>query len=188
MKGFGYTLAIGICASIFCALVVTRFLVDFLVHRAGVSKVLGLSILGVMNSDFFKFRRPAFIASWTLVLAGVVSVVMHHDNIMGIDFTGGDEMTIAFDTKIDGGDLDAAAEELGLGEVNPVYQTLIGEDREVLKVQTQFDQSRAVLAGLQSAFPGAGLQEEAVKTNFQRILPDMILKETSYGSGLGKRK
>ena len=162
VKGFGYTLAIGICASIFCALVVTRFLVDFLVHRAGVSKVLGLSILGVMNIDFFKFRRPAFIASWTLVLAGVVSVVMHHDNIMGIDFTGGDEMTIAFDTKIDGGDLDAAAEELGLGEVNPVYQTLIGEDREVLKVQTQFDQSRAVLAGLQSAFPDAGLQEEAV--------------------------
>ena len=45
VKGFGYTLAIGICASIFCALVVTRFMVDFLVHRAGVKKVLGLSLL-----------------------------------------------------------------------------------------------------------------------------------------------
>jgi protein-export membrane protein SecD len=29
VKGFGVTLAIGICASIFCALVVTRFLVRF---------------------------------------------------------------------------------------------------------------------------------------------------------------
>ena len=38
VKGFGITLAIGICASIFCALVVTRFMVDFLVHGAGFLK------------------------------------------------------------------------------------------------------------------------------------------------------
>ncbi|MGB0290041.1 MAG: protein translocase subunit SecF, partial [Opitutales bacterium] len=162
VKGFGYTLAIGICASIFCALVVTRFLIDFLIHRAGVKQVLGLKLLGEMKIDFLKYRRPAFLASWSLVLAGVVSVVMHHDNIMGIDFTGGDEMTIAFEEKIEGGELDAAAEQLGLGEVNPVYQTLIGEEREVLKIQTRFDQSRAVLEGLQNIFPDAGLEEEAI--------------------------
>ena len=162
VKGFGYTLAIGICASIFCALVVTRFMVDFLVHRAGVKKVLGLSLLGEMKIDFFKFRKPAFIASWSLVAAGVVSIALHHENIMGIDFTGGDEMTVAFEEKIEGGALSAAAAQLGLGEVNPVYQTLIGEDREVLKLQTRFDQSRAVLAGLQQAYPQAGLDEIAV--------------------------
>ncbi|MGB0264076.1 MAG: protein translocase subunit SecD [Opitutales bacterium] len=162
VKGFGYTLAIGICASIFCALVVTRFMVDFLVHRAGVKKVLGLSLLGEMKIDFFKFRKPAFIASWSLVAAGVVSIALHHENIMGIDFTGGDEMTVAFEEKIEGGALSAAAAQLGLGEVNPVYQTLIGEDREVLKLQTRFDQSRAVLAGLQQAYPQAGLEEIAV--------------------------
>ena len=162
VKGFGYTLAIGICASIFCALVVTRFMVDFLVRRAGVKKVLGLSLLGEMKIDFFKFRKPAFIASWSLVAAGVVSIALHHENIMGIDFTGGDEMTVAFEEKIEGGALSAAAAQLGLGEVNPVYQTLIGEDREVLKLQTRFDQSRAVLAGLQQAYPQAGLEEIAV--------------------------
>ncbi|CAI8352849.1 MAG: Uncharacterised protein [Opitutia bacterium UBA7350] len=162
VKGFGYTLAIGICASIFCALVVTRFLVDFLIHRAGFKQVLGLRLLGETKFDFFKYRRPAFLASWALVISGIVSVVLHHDNIMGIDFTGGDEITIAFNEKIEGGKLDAAAEQLGLGEVNPVYQTLIGEDREVLKIQTRFDQSRSVLEGLQSAFPDAGLEEEAI--------------------------
>ena len=122
VKGFGTTLAIGICASIFCALVVTRFMIDFLVHRMNLSKVLGLSLLGEFKFDFFKFRRPAFIASWLLVAAGIVGVVLHHDNIMGIDFTGGDEMTIAFDERIDSGELDAVAEQLGLGEVNPVYR------------------------------------------------------------------
>ena len=44
VRGFGYTLAIGICASIFCALVVTRFLVDFLVHKLGMENILGLRL------------------------------------------------------------------------------------------------------------------------------------------------
>ncbi|ADE54854.1 protein translocase subunit SecD [Coraliomargarita akajimensis] len=159
VKGFGYTLAIGICASIFCALIVTRFMIDFLVYRLNMSKVLGLNFGGNFNIDFFKFRKPAFIASWLLVAAGVVSVVIHHDNIMGIDFTGGDEMTIAFDERIAASELNVAAEELELGEVNPVYQTLIGSGEEVLKIQTRFDQSRDVLVGLQAAFPSANLQE-----------------------------
>ncbi len=162
VKGFGVTLAIGICASIFCALVVTRFLLDFLVHRLGVGKVLGLSLFPERKLDFFKFRKPAFVCSWLLVLAGVVSVVVHHDNILGIDFTGGDEMTIAFDQKVETGEILAAAERLELGDVNPVYQTLIGEDREVLKIQTRFGESRQVLEGLQDAFPEANFEERGV--------------------------
>lgn len=162
VRGFGITLAIGICASIFCALVVTRFMADFLVHRLNLSKLLGLSLLGQVKFDFFKYRRPAFIASWLLVGAGAFSIFMHHDNIMGIDFTGGDEMTIAYGERIETGALTEAAASLGLGEVNPVYQTLLGEEREILKIQTRFDQSRDVLAGLQEAFPQASLQEVGI--------------------------
>jgi len=162
VKGFGITLAIGICASIFCALVVTRFLIDFLVHRLGASQVLGLNVFSEQKFDFFKFRKPAFIGSWLVVLAGVISVVIHHDNIMGIDFTGGDEMTISYDQRIETDLLIAATETAALGEVNPVYQSLIGEDREVLKIQTRFDQSRAVLVVLQQAFPVANFTEDGV--------------------------
>lgn len=103
VKGFGVTLAIGICASIFCALVVTRFLVDFLVHRMGVSNVLGLSLFPEKKIDFFKYRKPAFVASWLLVLAGVVSVFIHHENILGRDFVGGDEMTVNYTERLDTG-------------------------------------------------------------------------------------
>ena len=88
--------------------------------------------------------------------AGVISVVIHHDNILGIDFTGGDEMTVTFEQKIDSSELEEAADKLALGEVNPVYQKLIGEDIEVLKIQTELRQSKSVLEGLQAAFPAAG--------------------------------
>lgn len=162
VKGFGVTLAIGICASIFCALVVTRFIVDFLVHRVGVSKVLGLDLFPEKKIDFFQFRKPAFIASWLLVLAGAISVVIHHDNILGKDFTGGDEMTVSYTKYIESNEIMQIIEEQELGDVTVLYQSLIGVDREILKIQTPFDQARPTLEILQSAFPSAGFEEAGI--------------------------
>ena len=162
VKGFGITLAIGICASIFCALVVTRFLVDFLVHRIGLKKVLGMDIFPSKKLDFFKFRKPAFIASWLIVLAGVVSVVVHHDNILGKDFTGGDEMTVAYDQRLGADEIMQVVVDQDLGDVTPIYQSLIGQDVEILKLQTSFDQARPVLKQLQAAFPDANLIETGI--------------------------
>lgn len=162
VKGFGITLAIGICASIFCALVVTRFLVDFLVHRIGLRKVLGLDIFPSKKLDFFKFRKPAFILSWLIVLAGVISVVVHHDNILGKDFTGGDEMTVDYDQRLDTNQIMQVVVDQDLGDVTPIYQSLIGQNIEVLKLQTPFDEARPVLEQLQAAFPDANLREAGI--------------------------
>jgi len=162
VKGFGITLAIGICASIFCALVVTRFLVDFLVHRIGLQKVLGMDLFPSKKLDFFKYRKPAFIASWLIVLAGVISVVVHHDNILGKDFTGGDEMTVAYDQRLGTDEIMQVVVDQDLGDVTPMYQSLIGQDVEILKLQTPFDQARLVLEYLQAAFPDANLVETGI--------------------------
>ena len=162
VKGFGITLAIGICASIFCALVVTRFLVDFLVHRIGLRKVLGMDLFPSKRLDFFKFRKPAFIVSWLIVLAGVVSVVVHHDNILGKDFTGGDEMTVAYDQRLGTEAIMQVVVDQDLGDVTPIYQSLIGQDVEILKLQTPFDEARLVLEQLQAAFPDANLIETGI--------------------------
>lgn len=162
VKGFGITLAIGICASIFCALVVTRFLVDFLVHRIGLRKVLGMDIFPSKKLDFFKFRKPAFILSWLIVLAGVISVVVHHDNILGKDFTGGDEMTVDYDQRLGTDEIMQIVVDQDLGDVTPIYQSLIGQNVEVLKLQTPFDEARPVLEQLQAAFPDANLREAGI--------------------------
>lgn len=162
VKGFGITLAIGICASIFCALVVTRFLVDFLVHRIGLRKVLGMDIFPSKKLDFFKFRKPAFILSWLIVLAGVISVVVHHDNILGKDFTGGDEMTVDYDQRLGTDEIMQVVVDQDLGDVTPIYQSLIGQNVEVLKLQTPFDKARPVLEQLQAAFPDANLREAGI--------------------------
>jgi SecD/SecF fusion protein len=52
--------------------------------------------------------------------------------------------------------------EQNLGDVSAYYQSLIGQDLEVLKIQTPFDQARPVLEVLQNAFPEAGLEEAGI--------------------------
>ncbi len=162
VKGFGVTLAIGICSSIFCALVVTRFVVDFIVHRICVSNILGLSLLPVKKLDFFRYRKPAFAASWLVVIVGVLSVAFYHENILGKDFTGGDEMTISYSKLIDSNEISNAVIDQELDDITVSYQSLIGENREVLKIQTPFDQARPTLEILQNAFPDAGFEEAGI--------------------------
>ena len=155
IKGFGLTLAIGIGSSVFCALVVSRFLLEFLVGSGLVKRMLRLSLFKSTDIDFLKWRRYAFTISWLVVLAGVVTLGIRKD-IYGIDFVGGDEVTLDFEEKVESADIRALSETQELGEVLPFYQTLIGEDKEVLKIQTEFERGASVVKALQQAFPEAG--------------------------------
>lgn len=156
VKGFGVTLSIGICTSMFCALVVSRFMLELTVGSGWIKKILRLNLFKKSTFDFLKFRRWAFTGSWIIVLAGVVTLVTRED-IYGIDFTGGDEATLNFEQKLKPAEITALAKAEDLGEVNPVYQTLLGEDKEILKLQTQFGRGAEAVKALQQAFPEAGL-------------------------------
>lgn len=156
VKGFGLTLAIGICASVFCALIVSRFLLEILVHF-GFKRLLGFPALPIEGVDFLGKRKVAFAASWVVVLIGVVSVFMSRDTILGIDFTGGDEVTVAFEQRIPTQEITQLGRELEFGEVNPVYQRDLGTGEEILKIQTQFELGRPFAQQLVERYPDAGL-------------------------------
>ena len=156
IKGFGVTLTIGICTSVFCALVVSRFMLELPIGSGWIKKMLRFSPFKKSNIDFLKFRRVAFTCSWIIVLAGVVTLVTRED-IYGIDFAGGDEATLNFEQKLEPTEIIDLAADQNLGEVNPVYQTLIGENKEVLKLQTEFGRGAETIVALQEAFPEAGL-------------------------------
>ena len=130
-------MAIGIVASVFCALFVTRSLADLFVHKLSIKRLLGLNLLPKQKIDFFKFRKPAFILSWSIVIIGVISIFVERGSILGIDFTGGDEMTIAYSQAIDTDTLLKTEGLDSVGEVKLVYQKLIGQDR-ALKIANPF--------------------------------------------------
>src|SRR5207244_8128486 len=59
IKGFGVALTIGVAASLFTALVVTRLIFDFLLARGGLKQVKMLHIIRAANLDFMKLAKPA---------------------------------------------------------------------------------------------------------------------------------
>ena len=57
VKGFGLTMAVGIIASVFCALFITRTLANLLVFKLGFKNLLGLNLLPKKKIDFFRFPK-----------------------------------------------------------------------------------------------------------------------------------
>ena len=168
VKGFGITLAIGIVTSVFCALFISRLLMNVLI-QLGIQNLISLQKIEKRNQekeiDFHKYRKSAFFVSWTIVIIGIASVYSNRDKILGIDFKGGEELVVSFDQEISPAQIDnSIAENDQLGEVQHVYRSEVGtgEGSSRLVLQTENGKSRMVLDALVMANPEAGLEEEGL--------------------------
>ena len=158
VKGFGVTLTIGIFTTMFAAVVVSKLLLEALILGAGTKRMPMFSVLQSTSYDFLKMTKAAVILTVVVLVVGVGALVYKGKEIYGIDFAGGDMVTLNFAKKAELSELRAAATKAGIKEVNFSYQQPIGTDREVLRVTTPFDQGKAVVAKLQAALPAAKLE------------------------------
>jgi SecD/SecF fusion protein len=171
VKGFGFTLGVGIFTTMFAAVVISKLLLEFLVYSANLKNLKMFSILQDTNFDFLKHAKPAFIASWIIVLVGAGVVVYKGKDIYGIDFVGGDTVTLKFSEKLEIADLNRAAAQQNLKDVSFSYQQPIGGAREVLLVTAPFDEAKPAVGKLQQALPKAGFE---------------VVGETRIGASVGK--
>lgn len=158
VKGFGVTLTIGIFTTMFAAVVVSKLLLEALILGAGTKRMPMFSVLQSTSYDFLKMTKAAVILTVVVLVVGVGALVYKGKEIYGIDFAGGDMVTLNFAKKPELSELRTAASKAGIKEVNFSYQQPIGTDREVLRVTTPFDQGKAVVAKLQAALPAAKLE------------------------------
>lgn len=155
VKGFGMTLAIGIFTTMFAAVVVSKLLLEALILPGVIKRLPMFSILQNTKINFLKYAKPAFITSWIVVLIGLVVVFSKGREIYGIDFTGGDTVSLSFKQRMDAATLRNAAQAAGFQDASFAYLTQIGSDKETLKVTADFDQGRPLVAALQKALPQA---------------------------------
>ena len=89
IKGFAITLTIGILASMFSAILVTRVLFRWCNDLNLLKKLSFLDLIKASKIDFLSKSKLAYVISGLLVAASVGAVAMRGENSMGIDFTGG---------------------------------------------------------------------------------------------------
>ena len=157
VKGFGVTLTIGICASMFTALVVTRLIFEFMIQRGWLKRLRFQDWIGTPRIDFIQWGRVLFIFSWVLITAGWIwGVFFRGSDVLGVDFRGGDQLGLRFEQKVDVGAIRKAIEDAGLPVSRIQYQKELATGQEILTIITEFGQGKKVEEALKQKFPEAG--------------------------------
>jgi SecD/SecF fusion protein len=154
VKGFGVTLTIGVALSLFTSLVMTRLIFTFLLNRGSLNRIGMMHIIKNPNWDFMKWAKIAFATSWIIIIIGMsYGIFVRGNNVMGIDFAGGDSVTMSFNPaqKVDSDKLRSALKNVGDTQIQ--YQR--GADQEMLEVVAPYGKASAVTNTLATAFPQA---------------------------------
>ncbi len=161
VKGFGVTLTIGVCVSMFTALVVTRLMFDFLLAKNLLVSLKMMSMIKGSKFDFLRWAKPAFVASWLLIVVGIGYGIYRGSDVLGHEFAGGNNMTFAFSQKVDVDKVREAVEKLGLGGAAIQYQKDPSNGKESLKVTVRImdekkESTALVTQALTTGFKEAG--------------------------------
>ncbi len=156
IKGFGVALTIGVAASLFTALVVTRLIFDFLLMKGWLTSLPMLHLVRSTSIDFMKLAKPAFILSWTIILVGLgYGIFVRGDKMFGIDFAGGDDLLMSFEQKVESDKVREALTRAGMVDPMIQYQKDIGTGKELLRVTSAFGTGDKVASAITTAFPQA---------------------------------
>ena len=144
VKGFAYTLAIGIVASMFTALVVSRFLINAL-YAIGVTdpKFYGKAKERKVF-DFVGKKKVFFLLSLLLIITGPVTMMIHHQTggtalNYALDFSGGTATTVTFNKDMDIKEIDSEVTpvvEKVTGDKNVQPTKVVGTNQVVIKTRT----------------------------------------------------
>ena len=107
VKGFAYTLMVGIVTSLFSAIFITRLLIDW---YAGKGKLFTFNTNITKNwftnidVEFLKKRKIAYVISGILIIVSLGSLISNGLNY-GVDFVGGRSYIVKFDKTIAASDV-----------------------------------------------------------------------------------
>ena len=118
VKGFAISLTLGILASLFTALIVGRNVLEWLVDSGKVKKISMLHLISSQNINFLGKGFLACMCSLALILAGATSFYIKGEKNFGVDFRGGDLVTLSSPATIDIGQVRQALNPLGLGDAS----------------------------------------------------------------------
>ncbi|MBM4054171.1 MAG: protein translocase subunit SecD [Planctomycetes bacterium] len=89
VKGFAWTLIIGLIINLFTAIFVTRAIYELFMDFKWVKSFSMMRLIGVPNVKFLSARHILFIISGVVVIGGMTFFVVRGNKKYDIDFTGG---------------------------------------------------------------------------------------------------
>ncbi|MEA3328541.1 MAG: protein translocase subunit SecD [Candidatus Omnitrophota bacterium] len=168
IRGFAVTLSIGILASMFTSLFVSRVIFDILTLNKKFTNLKMFRLIGPTKIDFIAKRRIAYLFSIAAILAGLIGFAFRGEKNFGIDFSGGVLQQFRFKKPVAADNIRSTLKEIGLSGSQIQH---FGNDKEVI-IRT------------------AGVSQEQISPKFKEVFKDNpfeMLRIEKVGASIGSQ-
>jgi len=162
VKGFAITLTIGIIASMFSALLVTRNIFSWGIHLGLIKRITMLHLIKAKSFDFLSKWRPALIGSVILLVVSLGAFALRGSKVFNIDFTGGDFLLVKSEQQLTDAQIRGELEKIGLGDT-VIQQETSQQGNHIahfISIRAPFGTSEKMANQLKQAFTSANLTVE----------------------------
>jgi len=158
VRGFAIALTLGILASLFTALIVGRNVFEWFVETGRLTKVKMLHLISSQHINFLGKGLLAVLCSLALIIAGATSFYLKGEKNFGVDFKGGDLLTLSSPKLIDVGQVRQALGSMNIADAS-IQESAQG-GKYYITVRTPLHTSDTVKAQLPQAMPDAQFHVE----------------------------
>jgi SecD/SecF fusion protein len=182
VKGFAISLTLGILASLFTALIVGRNCLGSLVDTGRLKHISMLHLISAKNINFLGKGFIACMCSLALLLAGAFAFYQRGERNFGVDFRGGDLITLSAAGKIDIGQVRGALKPIGLADASIQESTQVG--RNYITIRTPLNTSDKVEKQVMQTLPSTGFRVEGSE-RVGALVGGELAKNSLIALGLG---
>ncbi len=184
IKGFAVTLVLGIIASVFSAMVVTRMLFSWALE---VKLIKSLSMLHLISGKGIDFMGKRFLWLGISVVVMVVSIAgfgLRYPHNLGIDFKGGDFLLLKYANPVEVAAVRAKLAPLQLADVSIQKEIDPTSKSEFISIRSPVDTAETIEKTLFKEMPEAGFTEHQ-KDKVGKMVSGELLNSSLWALGLG---
>ena len=149
VRGFAVTLSIGLAASMFTAILVTRVILDFLTRERREVSLKMFSLIPEPKIDWVRKRWIGYAFSSVMVVVGLLGIFLKGPRELGIDFTGGTVEEVHLNQDVDLGKIRSTLLGVGLQDVQLQHYGR-PEERNIL-VRTKTESTEVIQKALRDS-------------------------------------
>ncbi len=182
VRGFAIALTLGILASLFTALIVGRNALGWFVDSGKVKKIKMLHLISSQHINFLGKGLLAVICSVALMIAGATSFYLKGEKNFGVDFKGGDLLTLSSPKLIDVGQVRDSLAKMSI--VDASIQESAQGGKYYITVRTPIHTSDTVKQQLPQTMPDAQFHIEG-SDRVGALVGGELAKNSLIALGLG---
>ncbi|MEA1927519.1 MAG: protein translocase subunit SecD [Candidatus Auribacterota bacterium] len=179
IKGFALTLTVGICASMFSALVITRAIFELFCLSPRFTNLKMFQFFKRPNFDFIGKRWGAYLISGILIIVSIAAFVVNGEDNLGIDFSGGILIQRQFTGEVPAKKIREIMDGIGLEGVSVQHY---GGGTGII-IRAGGDSTREIDDAIKAALPGM-IDEEIYEQRTEMVGPKVgkMLRTQALGA------